>query len=590
MILPKRLHTILKLTPYLWPKDWAIRWRFLISVFLLLTTIGLNIGVPLILRQVINVISLQPSTLIMAEMLLLAYGVVWMLSKMTEQLQLVAINRVVERGMRLLCLNVFNHLLALSFRFHAGRKTGVLISAIDRAQFSFWPLFGVFFIILPTLIEVMIATIILVCLYGWIYGVILAITLISYMIFSIYGSQWSTEAQRIANEKSAAVTENIVDSLLNYETIRHFVNQKYEHEKCNTLLVEREDASTKQHARGEFVTLGQGIIMGVGIIVLTWLSGNQVMNGTLRVSDFILINVYLLQFMGPLGQFGYILRGMNEGLTNMEDVMEILDEKPDLQDSPTASTLLFKEGVIVFDKVSFGYDVRRPILSEVSFEIPAKKTVAIVGASGAGKSTIAKLLFRCDDVSDGRILIDNQDIRDVTQGSLQSLIGIVPQHTALFNDTLHHNLAYGRPDATDADIQKAIEQAHLDTFIASLPDGLNTIVGEHGLKLSGGERQRVAIARVLLKNPAILIFDEATSSLDTKTEHVIQQNIEEISRNATTLIIAHRLSTVIHADQIIVLDHGRIVENGTHGELLKQGGLYAELWKKQTHEKPVGAA
>ena len=326
--------------------------------------------------------------------------------------------------------------------------------------------------------------------------------------------------------------------------------------------------------------------MGIGIIVLTWLSGNQVINGTLRVSDFILINVYLLQFMSPLRQFGYILRDMNEGLTNMEDVMAILDEKLDIQDSPKARALCLKEGVITFDKVSFGYDVRRPILHEVSFEIPAKKTVAIVGASGAGKSTIAKLLFRYDDVSGGRILIDNQDIREVTQASMQTFIGIVPQHTALFNDTLYYNIAYGRPGATEGDVQKAIERAHLDAFIASLPDGVNTVVGEHGLKLSGGERQRVAIARVLLKNPAILIFDEATSSLDTKTERLIQENIEEIARNATTLIIAHRLSTVVHADQIIVLDHGRIVEKGTHSELLKHGGFYAQLWEKQTHEKP----
>jgi ABC-type transport system involved in Fe-S cluster assembly fused permease/ATPase subunit len=586
MTLLKHFQTILKLYPYIWPKDWFIRCRFLISAFLLLLTVGLNVGVPLILRQVINAISSQPSTLFMAETLLIAYGITWMFSKITDQLRLVAINRVVERGMRLLCLSVFNHLLALSFRFHSTRKTGALLSVIDRAQFAFWPFFGVVFVILPTLIEVIIATIILIYLYGWIYGLILAVTLIVYMIFSIYGSEWSMRAQRVANDKSAEVSASIVDSLLNYETIRHFVNQKYERTKCDNLLAQREDASTKQHARGEYVLLGQGIIMGVGIIVLTWLSGNQVMTGALRVSDFILINVYLLQFMAPLGQFGYVFRDMNEGLTNMEDVMTILEEKPDIQDSPTASIFTLKKGVITFDKVNFGYDVRRPILHEVSFEIPAKKTVAIVGASGAGKSTIAKLLFRYDDVTGGRILIDDQDIRDVTQASLQSFIGVVPQHTALFNETLRYNLAYGRPEATDADLQKAIENAHLDAFIASLPDGLNTIVGEHGLKLSGGERQRVAIARVLLKNPAILIFDEATSSLDTKTEHLIQTNIEEISRNATTLIIAHRLSTVVHADQIIVLDHGQIVEKGTHDELLKQNDVYAQLWKKQIHEQP----
>ncbi len=589
--MPKRFRAVLKLYPYIWPRDWAIRWRFILAVFLLLTTIALNVGVPLILRQVINLISSQSSTLLMAEMLLIAYGVVWTFSKTTDQLRLIAINRVVERGMRLLCLNIFNHLIGLSFRFHAERKTGALLSTIDRAQFAFWPFFcGLFFLIIPTLIEVVIAAGILIYLYGYIYGVILAMTLIIYMIFSVYGSKWSTVAQCVANEKSAHVTTTIVDSLLNYETIRHFVNQKYEAEKCDYLLSEREVASTKQHARGEWVTLGQGIIMGIGLIVLTWLSGTQVMAGKLQVSDFILINVYLLQFMGPLGHFGYVLRDMNEGLTNIDEVMDILDEKPDIQDSLTAQALTLKEGVISFEKVSFGYDARRPILHEVSFTIPAKKTVAIVGSSGAGKSTIAKLLFRYDDVTAGRILIDQQDIRDVTQASMQSFIGIVPQHTALFNDTLRYNIAYGRPDATDVELQKAIEHAHLDALIVSLPDGLNTVVGEHGVKLSGGERQRVAIARVLLKNPAILIFDEATSSLDTKTEHLIQENIEEIARNATTLIIAHRLSTVVHADQIIVLDQGRIVEQGTHAELLKEGGLYSQLWKKQTREKPMGAA
>lgn len=585
MLLSKRLNAALKLYPYIWPSDRIIRLRVLAAIFLLLTTIALNVGVPLILRRVIDLISSPFSTLFMAEILLIAYGVVWTLSKLTDKLRFVVFIRVVERGMRLLCLNVFNHLISLSFRFHASRKTGALLSTIDRAQFAFWPFVcGLFFLIVPTIIEVVIAAVILIYLYGFVYGMILAVTLAAYMIFSVYGSQWSTVAQCVANEKSAQVTTTVVDSLLNYETIRHFVSQKHETKKCDHLLLEREVASTKHHTRGELVTLGQGIIMGVGLIALTWLSGTQVMSGALKVSDFILINVYLLQFMAPLGNFGYVLRDMNEGLTNIDEVMDILNEKPDIQDLPAAPAITLKEGVITFDNVSFSYDERRPILHHISFEIPSKKTTAIVGSTGAGKSTIAKLLFRYYDLSRGRILIDGQDISHVTQVSLQSAIGIVPQHTTLFNDTLYYNIAYGRPDALEKDIQKAIRHAHLDDFIASLPDGLNTVVGEHGIKLSGGERQRVAIARVLLKHPMILVFDEATSSLDTKTEQLIQKNIEEVSHNATTLIIAHRLSTVVHADEIIVLDEGRIAEKGTHETLLQAGGLYAQLWAKQTHE------
>ncbi|NDH08068.1 MAG: ABC transporter ATP-binding protein/permease [Gammaproteobacteria bacterium] len=578
-----RFKILLKLSPYIWPKDSGIRLRFLAAIFLLIATIALNVGVPLILKQVIDLISSPSSTLIMTEILLISYGVVWTFSKLTDKLRFVVFIRVVERGMRLLCLNIFNHLISLSFRFHTSRKTGALLSTIERAQFAFWPFFcGLFFLIVPTIIEIVIAAGILIYLYGCVYGIILTTTLIAYMIISIYGSQWTTVAQSFANEKTSQVTATIVDSLLNYETIHHFVSQKYEAEKCDHLLLEREIASTKHHTRGELVTLGQGIIMGIGLIALTWLSGTQVMSGVLKVSDFILINVYLLQFMAPLGNFGYVLRDMNEGITNLEEATNILEEKPDIQDKPNAPALTLTSGVVTFDKVNFGYDSQRIILKEISFKIPAKKTIAIVGATGSGKSTLSKLLFRSYDVDAGRILIDEQDIRDVAQQSLHTLIGIVPQHAALFNDTLHYNIAYGRPDAAEAEIQQAIKHAHIDTFIAKLPDGLNTLVGEQGLKLSGGERQRVAIARMLLKKPSIFIFDEATSSLDTKTEQLIQKNIEEISRNTTTLIIAHRLSTVVHADEIIVLDHGQIVERGSHEALLDHNGLYAQLWAKQT--------
>ena len=585
MQLGQRLNAVLKLSPYLWPKDRRIRLRLIISILLLLATIVLNIGVPLILRHVIDVISSPISIKLLAILLMLSYGFAWTLSRAMNQLCMIPINRVIERGMRLLCLSVFDHLMNLSLRYHASKKMGEILSVIDRAQFAFWPFFcGLFFLILPTLIEIIVAASILTYLYGFTYGMILIVILSTFMIFSVYGSQWSAQVQGLANEKSSQVSSALVDSLLNYELIRSFGANEYEHKRCDAFLAERENASTKQHNSAQWIHIGQGVIMGLGLIILTVLSGSGVMTGALKISDFVLINVYLLQFIAPLGNFGYVLRDINEGLTNLEAVGKILEEKPEIQDKHDAVPLVLKEGVVTFDNIQFAYDVRRNILQDVSFTIPTNKTIAIVGSTGAGKSTIAKLLLRYYDLSNGRILIDGQDINHVTHASLLSVIGIVPQHTTLFNDTLYYNIAYGRPTATENDIQQAIKHAHLDEFILSLPDGLNTQVGEHGLKLSGGERQRVAIARVLLKKPAIFIFDEATSSLDTKTEQLIQKNIEEISKNATTLIIAHRLSTVVHADEIIVLDKGCIVERGTHQLLLQKKGVYSHLWKKQTHD------
>lgn len=585
MIFSEKVYLIKKLYSYIWPKDWGIRLRLIGAIILLLMTILLNIGVPLVFRETINAISKLESPIFIAEVLLIAYGVLWTLSKALDQVRLIIFNRVVERGIRLLSLNVFDHLNHLSLDFHTKRKTGVIVSIIDRVKYSFDMLvWGVLFLIVPTIIEVIIATAILIYLFGILYGIILATILLTYMIFTVKGSKWSVTAQQIANEKSSLATNKIVDSLLNYETIRYFTNQRYEHTRCDQILAEQENTATKKHLYGEVVLLGQGIIMGIGLIILTYLSGMSVTKGILLISDFVLINGYLLQFMVPLSHFGYVLRDMNEGFTNLAEMLKILDEKPTVQDKVDAKSLNIQTGTIQFDHVNFSYDIRRPILQNITFEIPSGKACAIVGATGSGKSTIAKLLFRYYDVSSGAVLIDGQDIRDVTQLSLQQNIGVVPQHTTLFNDTLYYNIAYGSPTASESEIQKAIQQAHLEKFIQSLPDGLNTVVGEHGLKLSGGERQRVAIARVLLKKPSIYVFDEATSSLDTHTERLIQQNIQEISQNETTLIIAHRLSTIVHADQILVLDHGKLVEQGTHSGLLKNNGIYAKLWEKQIHE------
>src|SRR5579872_103282 len=449
----RKIKTIIKLTPYFWPKDWGIRARFLITGILALAAICLNIGVPLVLREVINAISASKSILLLAELLLITYGALWTLAKVIEQLRLLAMNRVVERGIRLLTLNVFDNLTKLSLRYHSDRKTGAIISAVDRAQYACPGLiWGVTFFIIPTLLEIVFAAIVLIYLYGIVYGLILAVILIIFILFTLYATTWSGSALRIANEKSSQATTKIVDSILNYETIRYFGNQKYEYDRCNQFLGEREDAMTRFHARAELVMVGQGIIMGIGLIIFTSLSGMKVMSGVFQIGDFILINAYLLQFMIPLGNFGHVVRDVNEGITNLEEVMNILDEKPEVKDLPNVRDLALGKGSVLFDKVTFGYDVRRPILKEFTFEIPAKKTTAIVGATGSGKSTIANLLFRYYDVLNGSITVDGQNIKEVSQLSLQSVIGIVSQNTALFNDTLRYNIAYGKPDATDSEI------------------------------------------------------------------------------------------------------------------------------------------
>lgn len=584
MNIPNSIRTVLRIYPYLWPKDNKIRLRLCIGILLLIATVFFNVGIPIVLRKVIDLISYPETTFpFIITAFLIAYGVVWMCGILTDKLRWVAVYGVIERARRLMCLKVFDHLLSLSLNYHASRKTGHLVNTIERAQFSFWPFFGgLFFLIIPTLVEILFASAILTWLYGFAYGSILFFILSIFLIVSVYGSKLSVKTQENANVKTGEASSVIVDSLMNYETIRYFVAQNYEHKRCDNILLEREKTATRHYTIAEIVLIIQSLVMGAGLVILTWMSGQQVVSGILKVSDFVLINIYLLQFMTPLGYFGNILRDMNEGITNLSEVTAILDEKPEIQDKEQAKEICMQAGRVIFDQVSFAYDPRRPILQSISFEIPAGKTVAIVGTTGAGKSTIAKLLFRYYEVSAGSITIDGQDIRDVTQKSLQSKIGVVPQHTALFNDTLLYNIAYGNSDATQDDIRQAIKRAHLENFIASLPDGLDTKVGEHGLQLSGGERQRVAIARVLLKQPALFIFDEATSSLDTQTEHLIQNNIEEVSNNVSTLIIAHRLSTVIHADNIIVIEHGQIVEQGNHADLLAHASLYAQLWKKQT--------
>jgi ABC-type transport system involved in Fe-S cluster assembly fused permease/ATPase subunit len=578
----QQLKALIKLRPYLWPKDDAIRRRFLVAIFLLLVTMGLNAGVPLVFRAAINEITTPSGILTAVHWLLLSYGLLWTLSKLTTQLRMMIMFPVVERGIHLLSLTTFNHLMQLEESFHVKRKTGAIINAIDRAQQGLPALFwGLFFTVIPTLGEVLIAATIVFYLYGVVYASILLAILGSYLLFTLAATEWMLSAQRFAHEQSATSSAKIADSLLNYQTVANFGNQVYETVQCQKTLAQREQAWVVQLVRGEKVFIGQGMIIGCGLLLLTWLSGMQVVAGTLQVSDFVLINAYLLQFSMPLSQFGFVLKGMNDGMSSINDVMTILEEKKGIHDVPHAKPLVAYEGKLQFENVSFAYDNKRPILQGLSFEVPAKKTVAIVGPSGAGKSTLVKLLLRRYEVNSGRILIDGQAIEQVEQASLQAHVGLVSQNTSLFNDTLYQNILYGNLNASCVEVQAAIKAAHLEALVSALPEGLNTLVGEQGVKLSGGEKQRIAIARALLRKPLIYVFDEATSSLDTQTERFIQNNIEEIAKDTTTLIIAHRLSTIVHADVILVLDKGRVAESGSHQALIKKKGLYAALWFKQ---------
>ena len=545
-----------------------------------------NVAVPVALKHIVDNLDGSKNQIIAVPVaLVLAYGALRFASSLFGELRDAVFTRVAERAMRRVGLSVFRHLHRMELEFHLSRQTGGLSRDIDRGTsgISFLLRFMLFNII-PTLFEIVLVAVILFVNFSIWYAALTALAIFIYIAFSIIVTEWRTRFVREANEMDSRSNTRAIDSLLNFETVKYFGNEEHEAGQYDKNLEHWEKARVKNRLSLILLNSGQGLIISAAITALMLMAATQVADNKITIGDLVMVNAYMIQLFMPLNFLGFVYREIKNALANIERMLGLLHENPGITDRPNAGPLHIKQGVIRFENVSFGYKPNRRILHQISFEIPAGQKVAVVGSSGTGKSTLARLLFRFYDVNEGRITIDDQDIRDVTQQSLRQAIGVVPQDTVLFNDTLYYNIQYGRPDADADEIRRVAAMAHLDHFITRLPDGYNTVVGERGLKLSGGEKQRVAIARTLLKNPRLLIFDEATSSLDSVSEKVILSALNEVAANHTTMVIAHRLSTVIDADNIVVLDKGQIVEQGTHSKLLTLNGVYAELWQHQQEE------
>ncbi|MGH1480245.1 MAG: ABCB family ABC transporter ATP-binding protein/permease [Geminicoccales bacterium] len=576
---------IVGLMPYLWPKDrQELKVRVVTSVALLVCAKLINVAIPFFYKAIVDGLTAPEAGAIIALPLaaLIAYGGARLATAAFAQLRDAIFAKVSQYAGREVSLSVFRHLFKMSLRYHLGRRTGELSRAIDRGVKAITFMLGmVLFNILPTIFEFGLVIVILLLNYPWPFAFVTFVTIVGYAAFTIVATEWRTEFRRLMNKEDNAVSAQAVDSLLNYETVKTFTNETLEADRFNRSLTRYQNAAVKSQTTLAALNFGQAAIVALGVMIIMILAAQGVVAGTMTVGDVVLVNAFLLQLYQPLNILGFVYRELKQSLADLETLASLLALKPEIADRPDAKTLELGGGEVHFDGVDFGYDERRPILQNVNFTLPAGQSLAVVGSSGAGKSTLIRLLFRFYDVDQGRILINGQDIRDLTQKSLRGAIGLVPQDTVLFNDTIFNNIAYGDPNADREAIEKAAKAARIHDFVEGLPDGYETVVGERGLKLSGGEKQRVAIARMVLKNPPILILDEATSALDSLTEKQIQSALHELSSGRTTLMIAHRLSTVVDADQVIVLDEGKVIEQGRHQDLLSQGGQYATMWARQ---------
>ena len=589
--------TLSRLFPYLW----EYKWRVIAALAFMVGAKLANVSVPLLLKNLVDSMSpngglvnanLDVRTLVVVPVaLLLGYGALRLCTSLFTELRELVFSKATEGAARSISLQVFRHLHAMSLRFHLERQTGGMTRDIERGTRGVHSLISYsLYSIIPTLIEVgLVLTLLAVKFDVW-FAVITVAALVFYITFTVSVTEWRTQFRKKMNELDSHAHTRAIDSLLNYETVKYFNNEEFEARRYDQSLEKYRRAAVKSQTTLSLLNTGQQLIIAVALVAMLWRATQGVVDGRMTLGDLVMVNAFMIQLYIPLNFLGVIYREIKQSLTDLEKMFTLMEREREIGDVPGAQPLdVTGSSAVVFDKVSFAYEAARPILHDISFEIPAGKTVAVVGPSGSGKSTLARLLFRFYDVQQGRILIGGQDIKQVTQGSVRQAIGIVPQDTVLFNDTVEYNIAYGQVGATRAQVEEAAASAHIHSFISATPLGYQTMVGERGLKLSGGEKQRVAIARTLLKNPSIMIFDEATSALDSANERAIQSELQGVAHNKTTLVIAHRLSTVVDAHEILVMEAGRIIERGSHPQLLAQAGRYAQMWALQRNSEQIAA-